>query len=368
MSTDKSAKSNWNSIKFRIPFLGLRRKTAKVESSDNNAASRELDEEGAAVQNDTISDNTNSPCRYSDRNDAGNDSNFPNNSDSKEDEDIIAREGCGEDGDGEECEKEIGKLDTGDKEEKSNDENKEENEDATKHRREEESKTENNKGKIDSTTRMNDTLLSLQEEDRECQAKASAISTNHSAQQEPVEKESNTECSEVPRKHKSFAEVGKEVRHKIVTVNSFISQGRAESGERISKRRQSVTENDDENSKTAQKQEKPKPFVNTQKRASLTNQQQIRVEKTRKDHQNKSGPDKQWRNVKTVYNVAFKHGTHESEYETAVSEKYDEQERIRQAEMLFWRLDMEDIMLRLRRINKSLDARLRRLSEKKKSG
>ena len=379
MSTGKSAKSNWNSIKFRIPFLGLRKKTAKVTSNDQN--SRELDEERAAVENENISENSNSPCRNSDRNVVENESNFPNNSDSKEDEEVNAREVCRENGGEEEYENEIGGQDTGDKEEKSNDENKEQNRGATKHHREEdeaafrreESKTESNKDNIDSTTNMNDTLPSQLEEDGECQTNASTTSTKNSVQKEPRGKERNTESSEVLKKHKSFAEVGKEVRHKIITVNSFISHGSAERGENTSKRPQSVTETDDsttvsnENSKAAQKHEKPKPFGNPQKRASITNQQ-IRVEKTRKDHQSKSGPEKQWRNVKTVYSVAFKHGTHESEYETAVSAKYDEQERIRQAEMLFWRLDMEDIMLRLRRINKSLDAHLRRLSEKKKPG
>eukprot|EP00794_Sanderia_malayensis_P020107 gene20107-22078_t len=38
-------------------------------------------------------------------------------------------------------------------------------------------------------------------------------------------------------------------------------------------------------------------------------------------------------------------------------------ERKRQAELIYWKLDMEEIMLKLKRINRSLDARLNKLSQ-----
>eukprot|EP00795_Rhopilema_esculentum_P002891 gene2891-1128_t len=76
---------------------------------------------------------------------------------------------------------------------------------------------------------------------------------------------------------------------------------------------------------------------------------------------------KQWNTVSAVYNVGFKTIKDQDLDGTAQSAYYEQWEKKRQADMIFWKLDMEDIMVRLRRINRQLDAHLTRLSENEKS-
>lgn len=82
---------------------------------------------------------------------------------------------------------------------------------------------------------------------------------------------------------------------------------------------------------------------------------------------NKTGP-KRWMDAFTKSNHAFspKQGRRQSGVGNSV--ELSERDRKREAEMIFWKLDMEDIMLRLRRINRSLDAHLKRLSARETTG
>ena len=356
MSGNKPKKSHWNSVKLRIPFLGLRRRTTKVTSTDQKPDSYGLNgEETAAVQNESNTDNTKPLQSDSDGIVANEERDSLNGSDSNEN--VNTEDGSSKDGNVEEEKNELGELDPGDTDNKNDHMKNGQNEDGRKHQR------EGQTAKSNANIGMNEALGSLPE-DEEYQRKVSSNTEGRGASMhhKTLDVDGRESSTDANQKQRSFAEVGKGVRHRIITVNSFASHGRPESGE-VSKRPQE----ENENLGTVQGNEKAKLLGNPLRRSSLTSQQN-RVEKMRKERQNKPGQEKQWRNVKTVYNVAFKHGTHESEYETAISAAFDEREKKRQAEMLFWRLDMEDIMLRLRRINKTLDAHLRRLSDVKKSG
>ena len=85
------------------------------------------------------------------------------------------------------------------------------------------------------------------------------------------------------------------------------------------------------------------------------------------EEKGKVNKKKQWNTVSAVYNVGFKTIKDKDLDGTAQSAYYEEWEKRRQADMIFWKLDMEDIMVRLRRINRQLDAHLTRLSENEKS-
>ena len=306
MSASKDTKRRWGYMKSIIPFVGSKKRNNKVTTIDKNAVQDEnaagLDEYGK--KNGTIDVTQRRKLDGSD-----------------EREEIYASNDNLEDGiefNAGENGQNICKESTNRPEDESRGQKGEESANES-----DEDDAEGNESKRNATKDMNDSLHMLQGEEGACVARAND--------------------SEVLSKHKSFAEAGKTVQRKIITVNSLASKGRHESSENVQGE-----------------------LSNTQRRGSAT-QQQGRADKARKERQNKAGQEKQWKNVKNLYTVTIKHGN-QSEYEKPVSAKYDEQERKRQAELLFWKLDMEDIMLRLRRINRNLDAHLRRLSENKKSG
>ena len=311
MSASKATKRRWGYMKSIIPFVGHKKRTNKVTTIDANALQDE---------------NTAGLYEYREQNNTTEERQKLKSDDSDEQEDINARHDDCEDG---------SQLVTGENEQTIGKDSANMLEDETRRQKGEgatnESDEEGTEGKRNATKETSDSPHVLPEEEEACVTK--------------------TNGSEVHPKHKSFAEVGKTVQRKIVTVNSFASKGRNENSENLSKEAQKEVQSE---------------LSNTQRRGSAT-QQQGRADKARKDRQNKAGQDRQWKNVKNVYTVTIKHGN-QSEYEKPESAKYDEQERKRQAELLFWKLDMEDIMLRLRRINRNLDAHLRRLTENKKSG
>ena len=87
-----------------------------------------------------------------------------------------------------------------------------------------------------------------------------------------------------------------------------------------------------------------------------------------KNGSSKTAGPKNWRDAFTKSKHAFspKQGRRQSGVGNSV--ELSEQDKKREAEMIFWKLDMEDIMLRLRRINRSLDAHLKRLSARETTG
>ena len=66
---------------------------------------------------------------------------------------------------------------------------------------------------------------------------------------------------------------------------------------------------------------------------------------------------------KVVVEVTAEKGKRRRRKKIELAARYDASaDRKRQAELVYWELDMEDIMVRLRRVNRALDARLRKLS------
>lgn len=179
-----------------------------------------------------------------------------------------------------------------------------------------------------------------------------------------------TQHTEVLPKQEGSAERGKTIRRNR-RASSYVlsrSQTRDESFARNSRniaRSDENPRNDTVRQSTTRRQQQQHSTGNPQKRNSIVSKQS-QSDKVKSENRSRKGNGQPWTNVKCAYNVTFKGSPYETEQ--ATSKEYEEWERKRQADLLFWRLDMEDIMLRLRRINKVLDAHLRRLSENEKCG
>ena len=365
MSVSESLRSNWDSVKSRNPFRGLLRKPSKATLTDQNGALSEqnvpernaVQGEGTAGDTEAFGSNGGDVKNPEDRNFQDEEVDCKKNEDRNKD---CKRE---EEERGSRVEDEIG--------EGGGNENKDE-------------RAIRSDGMANEVVvpdghlnpPLNDSLHPLPEED-ESPINASSTAGSKEGEigfaSEQQHAKDGKAPSQEPQEQESSAKSFKEIRNRRNTVNNVTSQGKAGGNGLIGKRSQSMIGTDGNlasekvDSRSVQTNEKRQSMGSLQKRSSVTSKQDL-LGKTRKHSQNKTGQKQQWKNLQCTYNVAFKRGAREIEYEETVSAEYDEREKKRQAELLFWRLDMEDIMLRLRRINKTLDAHLRRLTEKDKAG